>query len=78
MFVKDILPELVKLREAGVSSASFDVDGNVTGVTFFADAPPVLPPELEREEKTTQEPDVPSGYLNAAKAFEPRKKAGAA
>ena len=77
MVVKDILPELVKLREAGVSSASFDVDGNVTGVTFFADAPPALPPELEREEKT-QEPDVPSGYLNAARAFEPRKKAGTA
>lgn len=77
MVVKDILPELVKLREAGVSSASFDVDGNVTGVTFFAGEAPTAP-ELEREEKTTQEPDVPSGYLNAAKAFEPRKKAGAA
>ena len=77
MVVKDILPELVRLREAGVSSASFDSDGNLTSVTFFSAAVPASELE-EREEKTTQEPDVPSGYLNAAKAFEPRKKAGAA
>jgi hypothetical protein len=78
MVVKALLPELLKLREAGVSSASFDEHGNLTGITFFAEAPAAPAPELEREEKTTQEPDVPSGYLNAAKAFEPRKKAGAA
>lgn len=76
MVVKSLLPELLKLREAGVSSASFDAKGNLTGVEFFASAPaPSLPDEVERPEP--QEPEVPSGYLNAVSAFKPKKQGAA-
>lgn len=72
----NLLPALLKLREAGVSRVSLDDEGNVTEVEFFASAPaPVQAEEVERPEP--QEPEVPSGYLNAVAAYKPKKQGAA-
>ncbi len=71
----NLLPALLKLRDAGVSRVALTAEGDVTEVEFFSNAP--APAPAEEDEEQTEEPEIPMGYRNAANAFKPKKQGAA-